>query len=292
MYSTADYHGHAAPDVPGRRPQAPGHLHAAGRAARRAAARARDIPAVPLLGPGAPTSSPTRWIAARALRVLERAAADAHARLPAAPRLRPAAPRAVASGDRAPRSRAVDALCGELIERGATRRGRGRRAVRVRHHRGLAPVHVNRALREAGCSRCATSSAASCSTPAPRDAFAVADHQVAHVYVARPELVPEVAALLRELPGVERVLDADGKRAAGLDHPRSGELVAIADARTLVHLLLLARRRARARLRAHRRHPPQARLRPGRAVPRPAAQRPRSCASACGSRRRCSASAT
>ena len=31
-------------------------------------------------------------------------------------------------------------------------------------------------------------------------------------------------------PGVERVLDEDGKRAAGLDHPRSGELVAVAAA--------------------------------------------------------------
>jgi hypothetical protein len=44
--------------------------------------------------------------------------------------------------------------------------------------------------------------------------------------------VPEVAALLRELPGVERVLDAEGKREAGLDHPRSGELVAVSDAKS------------------------------------------------------------
>ncbi len=42
--------------------------------------------------------------------------------------------------------------------------------------------------------------------------------------------MPEVAALLRSLPGVERVLDEQGKRVFGLDHPRSGELVAIADA--------------------------------------------------------------
>jgi len=48
--------------------------------------------------------------------------------------------------------------------------------------------------------------------------------------VARPELVPEVAACLASLPGVETVLDETGKRAAGLDHPRSGELVAIAKA--------------------------------------------------------------
>ena len=32
---------------------------------------------------------------------------------------------------------------------------------------------------------------------------------------------------MESLPGIERVLDAEGKRDAGLDHPRSGELVAI-----------------------------------------------------------------
>jgi len=48
--------------------------------------------------------------------------------------------------------------------------------------------------------------------------------------VARPELVPEVAACLASLPGVDTVLDETGKRSAGLDHARSGELVAIAKA--------------------------------------------------------------
>jgi hypothetical protein len=36
--------------------------------------------------------------------------------------------------------------------------------------------------------------------------------------------------LIEALPGVEHVLDEEGKRAVGLDHPRSGELVAIAHA--------------------------------------------------------------
>jgi hypothetical protein len=58
----------------------------------------------------------------------------------------------------------------------------------------------------------------------------VADHQVAHVYVARAERVPEVKALLEALPGVEQVLDDGGKRSHGLDHARSGELVAISQA--------------------------------------------------------------
>jgi predicted AlkP superfamily pyrophosphatase or phosphodiesterase len=59
-------------------------------------------------------------------------------------------------------------------------------------------------------------------------AFALADHQVAHVYVARAEMVEQVRAALEATKGVERVLGAEGKRAAGLDHPRSGDLVAVA----------------------------------------------------------------
>jgi hypothetical protein len=48
------------------------------------------------------------------------------------------------------------------------------------------------------------------------------------VYVRRPERVGEVKRLLESLAGVEQVLAEDGKRVAGLDHPRSGELIAVA----------------------------------------------------------------
>ncbi|MCU0781409.1 MAG: alkaline phosphatase family protein, partial [Akkermansiaceae bacterium] len=127
---------------------------------------------------------------------------------------------------------AVDALCGELIE--AARRAGA--AVVVLSEYGITgvsrPVHVNRALRRAGWLAVREELGREQLDAGASQAFAVADHQVAHVYVARPELVPEVAALLGELPGVERVLDAEGKRAAGLDHPRSGELVAISDAQS------------------------------------------------------------
>jgi predicted AlkP superfamily pyrophosphatase or phosphodiesterase len=92
------------------------------------------------------------------------------------------------------------------------------------------PVHVNRALRRAGWLRVREELGREQLDAGASDAFAVADHQLAHVYVARPELVPEVADVLRKLPGVERVLDRAGKREIGLDHPRSGELVAIARA--------------------------------------------------------------
>jgi hypothetical protein len=58
-------------------------------------------------------------------------------------------------------------------------------------------------------------------------AFAVADHQIAHIYVKNPALIPDVKRALEATPGVERVLDAPGKAEYGLDHERSGELVVI-----------------------------------------------------------------
>ncbi len=47
-----------------------------------------------------------------------------------------------------------------------------------------------------------------------------------------PRDVPRVRELLTALPGVETVLDADGKKEHGLDHARSGELVVVADERS------------------------------------------------------------
>jgi hypothetical protein len=63
--------------------------------------------------------------------------------------------------------------------------------------------------------------------PGASRAFALADHQVAHVYLQNGAGVGEVKTLLERLDGIEQVLDEEGKRAFGLDHPRSGELVAI-----------------------------------------------------------------
>jgi predicted AlkP superfamily pyrophosphatase or phosphodiesterase len=125
---------------------------------------------------------------------------------------------------------AVDEVCGELIA-AADRAGA---EVVVLSEYGITPVahpvHINRALRRAGWLRVRDELGREQLDAGASEAFAVADHQVAHVYVARPELVAEVAQLLRSLPGVERVLDAAGKREIGLDHPRAGELVAIARA--------------------------------------------------------------
>ena len=59
-------------------------------------------------------------------------------------------------------------------------------------------------------------------------AFAVADHQVAHVYIRNPEDVGRVRAVLESLPGVAEVLDRAAQEARGVAHERSGELVIVA----------------------------------------------------------------
>ncbi|MEU7883776.1 nucleotide pyrophosphatase/phosphodiesterase family protein [Microbispora bryophytorum] len=91
------------------------------------------------------------------------------------------------------------------------------------------PVDVNRMLRAEGLLRVHTQDGMEYLDPWTSRAFAVADHQVAHVYVSDPADVPAVAALCASLPGVAEVLDESGKKAHGLDHPRSGELVLLAD---------------------------------------------------------------
>jgi predicted AlkP superfamily pyrophosphatase or phosphodiesterase len=91
------------------------------------------------------------------------------------------------------------------------------------------PVDVNRSLRRAGLLHVHHNATGELLDPWTSRAFAVADHQVAHVYVKDPADVPLVAELLSELPGVEQVLDRDGQAEYGLDHERAGELVLVAE---------------------------------------------------------------
>ncbi|MEO3749468.1 nucleotide pyrophosphatase/phosphodiesterase family protein [Streptomyces sp. B6B3] len=91
------------------------------------------------------------------------------------------------------------------------------------------PVHINRALRRAGLLEVHEQAGMEYLDPWVSRAFAVADHQVAHVYVRRPEDLRRTREVLAELPGVAEVLDADGLAKHGLNHPRSGELLAVAD---------------------------------------------------------------
>ncbi|WP_289155008.1 nucleotide pyrophosphatase/phosphodiesterase family protein [uncultured Salipiger sp.] len=127
--------------------------------------------------------------------------------------------------------REIDALCGLLID---AAEASGRRVLVVSEY-GITPVrdaiHINRALRAAGLlSVRAEEHGRETLDAGASQAFAVSDHQIAHVYVKDATRIAEVAALVAGLDGVEAVWDAEAKRAHGLDHPRSGELVAMSRA--------------------------------------------------------------
>ena len=123
--------------------------------------------------------------------------------------------------------RAIDKVCGKLI---AHCRERGRRVIVLSEY-GLVPVsgpvHINRVLREAGLLAIRDELGTDTLDAGASEAFAVADHQIAHVYVRNASRIPEVAALLNSVPGIDLVLDRNEQRGIGLDHERSGELVAL-----------------------------------------------------------------
>jgi len=121
----------------------------------------------------------------------------------------------------------IDAVCGELI---ALAEKRGMRVIVLSEY-GITdvtgPVHINRALREAGLLKVRVERGTELLDAGASDAFAVADHQIAHVYVKDASNVTKVKSLLAKLDGVDVVLDSVSKKEFGLDHERSGELVAL-----------------------------------------------------------------
>jgi len=125
---------------------------------------------------------------------------------------------------------AIDAVAGELIEfLGAE----GAEIMVVSEYgieSAVGHVDINRRLREHGLVAVRETLGWELLDAGASRAFAVADHQVAHVYVRDPADVAKVADLLAQTPGIERILDDEEKRAWGLDHARSGELVAVAEA--------------------------------------------------------------
>jgi hypothetical protein len=90
------------------------------------------------------------------------------------------------------------------------------------------PVDVNRVLRTEGLLEVYTQDGMEYLDPWVSRAFAVADHQVAHVYVADPGDLERVRKLCTDIPGVAEVLDRAGQAAYGLDHERAGDLVLVA----------------------------------------------------------------
>lgn len=124
--------------------------------------------------------------------------------------------------------RAVDAIVGELLDFFRAREVQ----VVVLSEYGLTnvttPIHLNRLFRERGWLALKEELHWEQLDCGASRVFAVADHQVAHVYLNDASLETAVRELLERTEGVEAVLDRTAQRALGLAHARAGDLVAVA----------------------------------------------------------------
>ncbi|ANE50846.1 alkaline phosphatase family protein [Flavisolibacter tropicus] len=94
------------------------------------------------------------------------------------------------------------------------------------------PVHLNRILRKHGLLAIREERGLELLDAGASKAFAVADHQVAHVYINDPSVTDQVRSILEGVEGVELVLDNEGKQEHEVNHERAGEFVVMADERS------------------------------------------------------------
>ncbi len=124
--------------------------------------------------------------------------------------------------------REIDAIAGNLIDFYAKR---GVSVVLLSEY-GITnvdtPVHLNRIFRERGWLTVKDELGLEILDAGASKVFAVADHQVAHIYLNDASLENSVRKVLETTSGVEKVLGRAEKIAAGIDHPRAGDLIAVA----------------------------------------------------------------
>jgi len=123
--------------------------------------------------------------------------------------------------------RAIDRIVGDLISF-FTQRGV---SVLILSEYGITdvkrPIHLNRVFRQNGWLAIKDELGLELLDAGASTAFAVADHQVAHVYLKDRSMEKRIAEMLESDCGV-RVLRGSEKRDYGLDHERAGDLVALA----------------------------------------------------------------
>lgn len=91
------------------------------------------------------------------------------------------------------------------------------------------PVHINRILRKSGLLNIRIERDLELLDAGASKAFAVADHQIAHIYINDKSVKSRVRELLEKEPGIELVLNKEEQKAFHIDHERSGDFVIIAD---------------------------------------------------------------
>src|SRR5262245_15165191 len=124
--------------------------------------------------------------------------------------------------------RQIDGICDDLIRHYESAGAR----VIVLSEYGIrevsAPIHLNRVLREHGLIAVREELGHEMLDPGASVAFAVADHQVAHIYVNDPSRLNDVRRIVEAVSGVDMVLGEAEKRAWHIGHERAGDLIAVA----------------------------------------------------------------
>ncbi|SDJ67630.1 Predicted pyrophosphatase or phosphodiesterase, AlkP superfamily [Halovenus aranensis] len=125
----------------------------------------------------------------------------------------------------------VDELVGEFLDWLRDRQRWAETAVHIVSEYGFhavdTPIFPNRALREAGLLSVTAGREGGDAVDLPdSDAFAMVDHQVAHVYTD-DSATDRAREVLAELDGVEVALAGESRAEYGLDHPNSGDIVLI-----------------------------------------------------------------
>jgi predicted AlkP superfamily pyrophosphatase or phosphodiesterase len=90
------------------------------------------------------------------------------------------------------------------------------------------PIAVNRILRQENCLAVRKEMGFELLDAGASAAFAVADHQIAHVYVKNAQNVERIRDICRNISGVEQVLDRQAQSKLGIGHERSGDIVLVA----------------------------------------------------------------
>jgi predicted AlkP superfamily pyrophosphatase or phosphodiesterase len=122
----------------------------------------------------------------------------------------------------------LDAACAPLLDAARQAGARVWVVSEYGHVQVARAVQPNRALRQAGLLTARPGPfGESLDTFASR-AFAVCDHQLAHIYVNDPADLPRVREVIAALPGVARVLAGEERAEFALRHPRAGDLGALA----------------------------------------------------------------
>jgi len=123
----------------------------------------------------------------------------------------------------------IDELVGDLIDF-FTKRGV---EVMILSEYGISevskPVHLNRIFREKGWLTVKKELGREMLDLGASKVFAIADHQVAHIYVNDLVLLEEVRSLLTSVDGVDKVYSSEGLWGESLAAERGGDLVAMSD---------------------------------------------------------------